>query len=126
VRPGLPELPVLDDAERSCLARYLQLLVDTVTALEEVWLFGSVARGESWPEGMPIRSDLDLLVVTTDPLADAELQRLVEATLPLFLECGRQIAPQFRTAAQLARPNGGPGFVEQVRGDGIRLWPASG
>jgi predicted nucleotidyltransferase len=34
-----------------------------------VRVFGSVARGESWPAGIPIRSDLDLLVLVSEPIA---------------------------------------------------------
>ena len=107
----LPELPVLSPDERSCLARYV-----------DRWLFGSVARGEAWPGGMPIRSDLDLLVVSRESLPGAEVQRLVEETMPLFLECGRQIGPQFRTQAQLAE-GASATFLEEVWRGGIRLWP---
>ncbi len=114
----LPELAILGAAERACLARYLELLA-AVEGVAEVWLFGSVARGEAWPAGMPIRSDIDLLVVTRDPLSSAEVQRLVDATMPLFLECGRQIAPQFRTSAALEGADGA--LMEEVRRDGIRL-----
>jgi predicted nucleotidyltransferase len=81
-------------------------------------LFGSVARGESWPQGMPIRSDLDLLVVTSSPLTEERQQQLVDATYPLFLECGRQIGPQFRTRAQVDESSA---FLENVRRDGVRL-----
>ncbi len=116
---------MLREAERSCLGRYLARLVETVgDDLEEVVLFGSVARGESWPRGMPIRSDLDLLVVTDAPLADDTATALRDATLPLFLECGRQIAPQFRTRRQLEDPKEDQtaSFLANLEQDGIRIY----
>jgi predicted nucleotidyltransferase len=124
----LPELAVLDDVERSALERYVRLLVDELGAnLDEIAVFGSVARGERWPAGMPLRSDLDLLVVTREPLSAAAVERLVEATFPLFLESGRQLGPQFRTREQLERPETEQGrrFVENVRRDAIVLYAAA-
>ena len=65
------ELPLLTEPERSCLERYLDVLRDALgDDLLQVFVYGSVARGESWPAGMPIRSDLDLLVVTADPVPE--------------------------------------------------------
>ncbi len=120
----LPDLPVLGSVERSCLGRYLELLGEELGGeLDEVVLFGSVARGESWPEGMPIRSDLDLLVVTHSELPDDKQQALVAATYPLFLECGRQIGPQFRSRRQL--DDASDPFAENVRRDGVRLCSSS-
>jgi hypothetical protein len=118
------ELPLLSEAERFCLDRYLDLLVESLgDRLLEVSVFGSVARGESWPRGMPIRSDLDLLVVTGAPLDQEEIDALVDATMPLFLECGRQLGPQFRTREGIA--GGSPEFAEQLRRDAIPLYDAS-
>lgn len=125
----LPAPPVLTDVERACLARYLRTLVETLgDDLDEVVLFGSVARGESWPAGMPIRSDLDLLVVTRDAVSDETAARLVDATLPLFLECGRQIGPQFRTRGELEQPRDdrAAAFRANVERDGLRLHRRSG
>jgi NADPH-dependent 2,4-dienoyl-CoA reductase/sulfur reductase-like enzyme len=46
--------------------------------------------------------------------------------MTLFLECGRQLGPQFRTRAGLAEPKGAA-FVENVEREGItiyrRSWP---
>ena len=122
---ALPEFSVLTEAERSCLQRYLDHLVAQIGAdLEGVVVFGSVARGESWPQGMPIRSDLDLLVLTNTPLPSDLVNELIDATLPLFLECGRQIGPQFRTPEQLApKDERTTTFVENVRRDGIPIYP---
>jgi predicted nucleotidyltransferase len=115
------ELPVLGEAERSCLERYLDTLVATLgDRLLEVSVFGSVARGEWWPLGMPIRSDLDLLVLTDAQVPQGEIDALVDATLPLFLECGRQLGPQFRTRDGLAA--GSREFREEFERDAIVVW----
>jgi hypothetical protein len=92
-----------------------------------VIVFGSVARGESWPRGMPIRSDLDLLVITRSPLPESTQEELIHATMPLFLECGRQLGPQFRTRASLERPKDDRGaeFVANVKRDGISVYSRS-
>lgn len=87
-------------------------------------MFGSVARGESWPRGMPIRSDLDLLVICDTPLPEDRIEELVDATLPLFLECGRQLGPQFRTRAGLAEPKGAA-FLANVEREGITIYRRS-
>lgn len=117
------ELSVLSTVERSCLARYLSLLASTLAGnLRRVVVFGSVARGESWPQGMPIRSDLDLLVVVRRAIEEADVQQLLDATLPLYLECGRQISPQFRTEEQLhADDERAAVFREHVVRDGVTI-----
>jgi hypothetical protein len=73
---------------------------------------------------MPIRSDLDLLVTTNAALEDDLARELLDATLPLFLECGRQIGPQFRTRQQLEHPANerDTTFVANVERDGIALY----
>ena len=121
----LPELPVLTEAERSCLQRYVDMLVDELGEnLVEVAVFGSVARGDSWPRGIPIRSDLDLLVVTESAAPPETVASLVDATLPLFLESGRQIGPQFKTEAQLESPTTEreARFLEDVAREAVRIW----
>jgi predicted nucleotidyltransferase len=96
-------LELLTDAERRTLDAYVALLQERLGAdLVAVRAFGSAARGESWWKGMPIRSDLDLLVLVREPLPEELRQDLVDATFPLFLESGRQLAPQFRTPGQHA------------------------
>ena len=94
----LAETPHLSEAERSSLERFAATLVDELgDELEALWLFGSSARGDRWPDGLPMRSDLDLHVVTAKPLPAANVDALVSATYPLFLESGTQIDAQFRT-----------------------------
>jgi predicted nucleotidyltransferase len=110
-------LPVLSPAERGCLERYLDLLADRLgDDLVEAVVFGSVARGEAWPRGMAIRSDLDLFVRTRRELTEPEKAELFDATYPLFLECGRQISP-----AIVAQPSAT--LAASVQADGIRVWP---
>jgi predicted nucleotidyltransferase len=123
--PDLPDLPALDDTERACLARYVDVLREALgEGLAGIVVFGSVARGESWPRGMPIRSDLDLLVVTDEPVSPALRERLIDATLPLFLESGRQLGPQFKTAGELASPvsEREAVFLAGVRRDGVPVY----
>ena len=96
-------LAILTETERRTLDAYVELLRKRLDErLLAVRVFGSVARGESWPQGMPIRSDLDLLVIVREPLEPELQQELVDATYPLFLESGRVIGPQFRTPEQHA------------------------
>ncbi len=117
-------LPVLTDAERSSLERYLDVLVEKLGDDLEVFVYGSVARGESCPAGMPIRSDLDLLVVTTEHVPSDVQAELLDATMPLFLESGRQLGPVFRTFADLASPktDGQLEFLRQFRHDAIQIY----
>lgn len=116
------ELSLLTHVERSTLARYVATLHERLGArLLAVHVFGSVARNESWPRGMPIRSDLDLLVLVRDELTEEEQGALVDETLPLFLESGRQISPQFRTPEQhAASPS-----REAIDADAVRIWPGA-
>jgi predicted nucleotidyltransferase len=124
-RAQRPDLPVLNETERACLERYVEILRDTLGRdLVEIVVFGSVARLERWPPGMPIRSDLDVLVVTETPVAPEVVERLIDQTLPLFLESGRQLGPQFKTVDALASPatEREAGFVADVRRDGVRIY----
>ncbi len=111
-------LSQLSEGERRCLERYLAQLVDRLGAeLEEVTVFGSAARGDMWQRESPMRSDIDLLVLTTSPVPQAVAQELDDATYPLFLECGRQLGPQFRTRDGLTGA-----FADEVERDGVTLW----
>jgi predicted nucleotidyltransferase len=116
---------VLNATERSCLERYLDFLVQTLgDRLLEVSAYGSVARGEPWPRGMQIRSDLDLMVITSEPVPRNVVEALVDATMPLFLECGRQLGPVFKTPTELAYPKSGreAEFFKQFRQDAVPLY----
>jgi predicted nucleotidyltransferase len=95
----------LTDAERDCLERYCRLLAERLgERLVDVRMFGSAARGDMWGAHSPMHSDVDLLVVTREPLAEAEQEDLCNETYPLYLECGRQLSPHFFSEARLAAP----------------------
>lgn len=118
-------LPNLSAMECDCLLRYVETLIGLGAGnIDEIWVFGSVARGESWPRGMGLRSDLDLLAVMNTRLAEEAVQSAVDATYPLFLECGRQISPEFWTVAELDAPSTERkrAFVENFRRDAILIW----
>ena len=74
-----------------------------------------------WAEFWPMRSDIDLLVVTTEILSPVLEDELVALTYELYLRSGRQISPAFRTRERL-RSTWAPLQVEVSR-DGLRLWP---
>jgi predicted nucleotidyltransferase len=111
-------LAVLNETERRTLDAYVALLRERLgDNLVSVLVYGSVARGERWWPGMPIRSDLDLLVLVREALEPAAQQDLLDATYPLFLESGRQLGPQFRTPEQFAASP----IREVVERDGLEL-----
>lgn len=90
----------LTASERACLDRYCALLQSRLgDDLVEVRMFGSAARGDMWPTHSPMHSDVDLLVVTRAPVTDNLETELLDATYPVFLECGRQLSPQSSTTA---------------------------
>lgn len=109
----------LNDKERDCLQRYLSILSEKMADnLQQVWLYGSAARGDMWPKWWPMHSDIDILVLSTVPVPETVQEELVNETYPLFLECGRQISPQFRTIAQFQRPEEkGREFAARVRAE---------
>jgi hypothetical protein len=115
----------LSDVERDCVTRYVSILVSRLGEdLGQVWLFGSAARGDMWPEGMPMRSDIDLLVLTRQSASGGVAEELVTETYPLFLECGRQIAPQVRMVAEFetASTDRTVEFFAQVREHGREIY----
>jgi len=117
---GQPDpLRHLTEGERDCVRRYVALLRERLgPELVRVVLFGSAARGDMWGAGLPMHSDIDLLVVTATPLAETAVKELINETYPLYLECGRQIGPQFRTEASL----GSDAFAANVARDGVEVW----
>jgi len=63
----------LRPSESDCLDRYCALLRERLGAqLVEVRLFGSAARGDMWAAHSPMNSDIDVLVVTSDDVAESE------------------------------------------------------
>ena len=118
----------LDDLERECLERFCALLHERLGhRLLEVRLFGSAARGDMWPAHSPMHSDVDLLVVTREPVTAREEEELLNETYPLYLECGRQLSPHFFAERRLAEPEDERTrrFLEGVAGEAVTVWPAS-
>jgi predicted nucleotidyltransferase len=118
----------LVEGERDCLRRYLSFLAERLEEnLIEVWLCGSAARGDMWPDWMPMHSDIDLLVISKEPVLPEIQTELINETYPLFLECGRQISPQFRTMGQFRSPTDELTlrFVAQVRAEGFVIYGAA-
>jgi len=118
----------LNETERDCVLQYLSLLIDQMAeTLQEVWLFGSAARGDMWPDWSPMHSDIDLLLLTERPVPLELQESLVNETYPLFLKCGRQISPQFRTIAQFYVPadDKTSDFSQRVQGEGKLIYKSS-
>ncbi len=117
----------LNDQERDCLHRFFGVLRERLgAALVEVWLFGSAARGDMWPEGSPMHSDIDLLILTTVRPPKELAEALVDETYPFFLECGRQISPSVTTLDEFRNP---PSerlreVYERVRSEGAVVYRA--
>jgi hypothetical protein len=91
----------------------------------KVWLFGSAARGDMWPAHSPMHSDIDLLVVTREDVSAGEQEDLLNATYPLYLECGRQLSTHFFTERRLAEPDDERTreFLTRVTPDVVPVWP---
>jgi predicted nucleotidyltransferase len=59
----------LSETERDCVLRYVSLLAERLGEnLVQIWFFGSAARGDMWPDWMPMHSDIDLLVLGNSPV----------------------------------------------------------
>jgi predicted nucleotidyltransferase len=117
----------LNDAERACLTRYCDLLAQRLAGLVEVRMFGSAARGDMWPPDSPMHSDIDLLVVTRDRVHERKQEELLDATYPLYLECGRQLSPHFFSEARLAAPEDErtQAFLARIGPDAVVVWPVA-
>lgn len=118
----------LSAPERAAVRRSVTLLTERLGRnVVEVQLFGSAARGDMWSARMPMRSDIDLLVLTQEPVAPTVQSDLDNETYPLFLESGRQISLLFRTVAEFAAPvdDKARGFVARVQDEGRVLYHVS-
>lgn len=74
------ELPVSPAAETDALT---QAVLDVVTALDPGGLIGVYLYGSGTTTGLGPQSDIDLLLVTREPLSTAERRSLVDALLDL-------------------------------------------
>jgi len=88
----------------------------------EIWLYGSAARGDMWADFWPMRSDIDVLIVTSSELHSESEEAVRHAVYELTPDCGRRIDVPIRTRAQL-RGQWAPLWSE-VQRDGVCLWPA--
>lgn len=116
----------LKEEERTCVRRYLELTQARLGEnLAQVWLFGSAARGDRWPGSSPMRSDVDLLVLSQIPVPGEVRRDLFNETYELFLECGRQLSPTFWILGRFNAPEEGKtaDFAGRVRQEGIPLYP---
>lgn len=117
----------LSESECVCVTRYVSLLEELLgNNLIEVRLFGSAARGDMWSDATGFRSDVDLLVLTRDALPQTLQEELINETYPLYLECGRQIGPQWRTLSRWNAPETEleTGFAARVAAEGRTLFSA--
>jgi hypothetical protein len=94
--------------------------------LVQVRMFGSAARGDMWPAHSPMHSDIDLLVITREVVSEDEQEALLNETYPLYLECGRQLSPQFFSERRLAEPDDERTreVLRHIAADGVCVWPA--
>ncbi len=115
----------LGATERECALAYVHQLAERLgDNLFQIWLFGSAARGDMWPDWMPWHSDIDLLILTREPVANDVQEELMNATYPLFLQCGRQLSPQFRTVLEFDAPPSDRTrqFFDRVRAEGQLIY----
>jgi polymorphic toxin system nucleotidyltransferase-like protein len=116
------------EIDRDCRDRYCLLLGEALgERLVAIWIFGSAARGDMWPEHSPMNSDIDLLVVTREDVDEIEQERLVNATYPLYLECGRQLSPHFFSEGRVAAPESAQtsAFLKRIGSEALSIWPRS-
>ncbi len=115
----------LNASERDCLLRFISLVMERLgEELCQIWVFGSTARGDMWPDHMPFHSDVDLLLLTRQPVSAELEEELLNETYPLFLECGRQISPQWRTMDWFQKPDNERAreFIARVTSEGQILF----
>ena len=102
---------------RSCLQQAVQRMVENHPEVEEVWLFGSLARGDAVPG-----SDADLMVL----ISESHLPFLER---PLYYQldfCGVGTDVLVYSRAELNRmQSAGNHFFQTVRSEGICLFRRS-
>ncbi|RLT44035.1 MAG: nucleotidyltransferase domain-containing protein [Chloroflexi bacterium] len=102
---------------RSCLQQAVKRMVEKHPEVEEVWLFGSLARGDAVPG-----SDADLMVLLTE-------SQLPFLERPLYYQldfCGVGTDVLVYTRAELNRmQSAGNHFFQTVRSEGICLFRSS-
>jgi len=106
------------DQVRACLKKAVARLAERRPEIEEVWLFGSLARGDAVPG-----SDADLLIVLGDSLSSF-LERSVHYQ-PDF--CGVGVDVLAYTRAELAQMQSeGNSFIQCAQAEGLCLFQRPG
>jgi predicted nucleotidyltransferase len=106
------------DQIRRDLKKAVERLAHKHTEIEEVWLFGSLARGDAVPG-----SDADLLVLLRDSRSSF-LDRMAQYQ-PDF--CGVGVDVFAYTQAEVAGMRAeGNSFLERAQAEGVRLFQRSG
>ena len=82
--------------------------------IEEVWLFGSLARGEAVPG-----SDADIQIVLTS--SDLPFPERSVCYQPEFCGIGADVLAHTRAELQRMRSEGNP-FLRQIEGERVALW----
>ena len=114
-----------NDEERECLACYVEILKQELgSSLLQIWLYGPVVRGDMWSRSMPMHSDIEVLVLTSESVDDKALNRLLNATYPIYMECGRQISPIFYDIEDIKVPKNKErkAFIERVKREGQTIY----
>ncbi len=111
----LQDLPFLDAKIRHAIDRYIALIRERYkNQIEEVILYGSVARSENDEE-----SDVDLLVI--GKIDDTEVEfDILGLSFDVLLETGIDISPKYRTRKQFD-DNQLFSFHQNIIQDGIRV-----
>jgi uncharacterized protein len=94
-------------------------LVDRHPEVDEVWLFGSIARGDHTGT-----SDADVLLVLGPGAAANPLDRLLAYLPDLELDRRVDILPYTREELETRRDQG-DAFFRRVLAERVRIWPHS-
>ena len=102
--------------EDRVIAKFIRDSKDLKERIEEIYLFGSRAKGEERPD-----SDYDLLIIVNQP--DKEFrEKVYEIVLDVLLETGKLLSlkilssEEFRKLSRLRTP-----FIENVLKEGIKI-----
>ncbi len=101
--------PIVEEAISLYISRIRDAYGDSIS---QIVLFGSYARGEAGPE-----SDIDLMVITTDPNWETEY-RLITMGYQVFSETGVMLSVKVRTWGEFNR-SGNIFFLQTIKQEGV-------
>lgn len=117
----------LSSKEQETLTAYREALLAKVPGrLQQLILYGSLARGDAAPD-----SDLDIAVILTGhdqptadgrrpaPFSDPVWQAIVNAACDVSLSHDLYVSPVVLTEDRLDE---GSGFIRAIRAEGIEVW----